>query len=407
MASFFEQLSRRLTGDRRDAPGGRAYRCRCGRPVFFRNSECLACHTPLGYDCRQARLLPLEAGPEPGQWQEADGPQQQSGPGSGPQWYRRCANFDSPSGCNWLVPLDAADAGAHSLCVACRLNRTIPDLSIAENQLLWRRIETAKRRLVSQLVSLGLPVASRSEDPERGLAFDLLRAAPEGPRIVTGHDNGLITLDIEEADDVQREVVRKQMHEPYRTLLGHLRHEVGHYYWERLVAQSSWLEGFRQLYGDERADYAQALQRNYEQGPRGDWALSHVSSYASVHPWEDWAETWAHYLHMVDTVDTALRFGLDTGRAEVLTEPFGADSLWKSDAHDAQAFLDFVNAWVELTNVLNEMSRSMGQPDFYPFVLPRAAVAKLQFIHCVVADAAHEAGRAATPLPGLSAANPA
>jgi hypothetical protein len=177
------------------------------------------------------------------------------------------------------------------------------------------------------------------------------------------------------------------LHEPYRTLLGHFRHEVGHYYWDRLVEGSCWQEPFRELFGDERADYAAALRANYEVGPRPDWALFHVSGYASSHPWEDWAETWAQYLHMVDIVDTALSFGLDTAHVEIETEPFDAAALWRPDWPDATDFLHFFNTWVQLTHMLNEMSRSMGQPDFYPFVLPRAAVAKLQLIHMVVGDA--------------------
>jgi hypothetical protein len=403
MASLFDLLTKRLVEvwKRPRAPGsGRAYRCICQRPVFFRNSMCLACKTPLGYESELGRLAPLAPGPEPRLWTLADGA---DGKGSPDALYRYCGNFDSAAGCNWLVPV-GADGKSPALCVACRLNRTIPDLSYPENGMLWERIEAAKRRLVSQLLALGLPVASReTEDPERGLMFDFLRAPPGGPPVMTGHADGLITLDIEEADDVRREHRRTQLHEPYRTLLGHLRHEIGHYYWQRLVVDSPWIEGFRELFGDERADYAAALDKHYREGPPPDWANFHVTSYASVHPWEDWAETWAHYLHMVDTVDTALSFGLDAEEVEIEVEPFGADALWRTDVPGANDFLEFLNSWVELTNVLNELSRSMGQPDFYPFVLPRAAVAKLQFIHCVVTGTRHEAGASA---PAAASASP-
>jgi hypothetical protein len=226
------------------------------------------------------------------------------------------------------------------------------------------------------------------EDVERGLAFDFLRPMPEQPTI-TGHSSGIVTLNIEEADDATRERIRTQLHEPYRTLLGHLRHEVGHYYWDRLVAGTPWLEPFRALFGDERADYGEALKRHYEQGPPPDWAQRHVSAYAASHPWEDWAETWAHYLHMVDTVETGMSFGLDAEDLEVDTEPFGLDVLEQAstDAQDTD-FLAFVNAWVEITALLNEMSRSMGQHDFYPFVLSRPAVRKLHFVHRVVIGSA-------------------
>jgi hypothetical protein len=203
---------------------------------------------------------------------------------------------------------------------------------------------------------------------------------------MTGHDNGVITLNIEEADDAKREQVRAQMREPYRTLLGHFRHEVGHYYWNRLVRDTPWLAEVRRLFGDDREDYGAALRRHYEHGPPSDWPRRFVTAYAAAHPWEDWAETWAHYLHMVDTVDTALSFGIDADQVQLDAEPWGPDALWQPEDPGAAEFLRFLNAWVELTAVLNELSRSMGQPDFYPFVLPRPAVAKLQLIHTVVQD---------------------
>jgi hypothetical protein len=181
------------------------------------------------------------------------------------------------------------------LCIACRLNRTIPDLNDPDNGRYWGEIEAAKRRLVSQLLALGLPVKSKiAEDPERGLMFDFLRSPPGGRAVMTGHANGLITMNVEEADNVKREKIKHDLHEPYRTLLGHFRHEVGHYYWDLLVRDTKWLGPFRQVFGDERANYAQALRRNYEAGPPPDWRNSYISSYAAMHPWEDWAETWAH-----------------------------------------------------------------------------------------------------------------
>lgn len=393
MASLFELVTRRLglawKPDLRDQEprAARAYRCRCGRPVFFRNSQCLACGAQLGYEVERARLLPLQQAPADTASTDPLGPWQIDGSGPDGPLYWRCANFGNAAGCNWLVPAEA-DGSHAELCAACRLNRTIPNLDVEENREAWRRIELAKRRLVSQLLALKLPVVSGVEgalgaDPDTGLAFDFLQPLPDAP-VMTGHASGVITLNIEEADDSTRERVRAQMHEPYRTLLGHLRHEVGHYYWDRLIANTQWLTPFRELFGDERADYAQALKHHYEHGPAPDWAQRCVSAYASTHPWEDWAETWAHYLHMVDTVDTALSFGLDAEDVELTAEPFTAADLWDPKAAGADDFLRFVNAWVELTAVLNELSRAMGQHDFYPFVLSRPAVAKLQFIHEVV-----------------------
>lgn len=390
---------------------GRNYRCRCGGPVFFRNSRCLACQTPLGYDPERGLLLALMPGPQPGTWQRwqvpavpakpqpdkllpGKLPQDRAVPGSAvpssapapasAPLYKRCANLATPARCNWLVP----QHDPLKLCRACRLNRTIPDLANPaqpDNGQLWGLIEMAKRRLVSSLILLGLPVASRiSEDPERGLMFDFLRSPASGPHILTGHDAGLITLNLDEADDAKREAVRKAMGEPYRTLLGHFRHEVGHYYWDRLVAGTAWMDGFHQLFGDETQDYAASLKRNYAQGPAPDWAQHFVSAYASCHPWEDWAECWAHYLHMRDGIDTALSLGLDLERLDLEVTPFTLDELHQPQDPQAAQFLAFVNHWTRLTTMLNEMSRSMGQPDFYPFALPAQAVAKLHFIHLLV-----------------------
>ena len=359
----------------------RAFSCACGRPVFFRNSECLACHRPLGYAATRGLLLALEPAPSRASrsgWREAGAPARRA-----PR-YARCANLDSAAACNWL--LDAAEVMAgFSLCRCCRLTRTRPDLSQPNAGLWWCRIEQAKRRLVSSLIGLGLPVQSRTEDAEQGLAFDLLLGPPEGPAVVTGHADGVITLDVSEADDARREARRHELGEPYRTLLGHLRHETGHYYWQRLVEPTDWLGTCRELFGDERQDYAEALQRHYANGPPPDWGQRFVSAYASAHPWEDWAETWAHYLHLVDTLDTARSFGLDGERVELSYERFDAD-LVKSEP-DAASFLQLINSWMELTGVLNELSRSMGVADFYPFVLSAPAVRKLHLVHRIVQGA--------------------
>jgi hypothetical protein len=272
-----------------------------------------------------------------------------------------------------------------ALCVACRLDRTIPDLSVPGNPEKWGRVEIAKRRLISSLLALGLPVASRmQEDPNRGLAFDFLGSPPGGPPVMTGHAAGVITLNIDEAEDAKREEVREAMHEPYRTILGHLRHETGHYYWDRIIAGSRRLEGFRRVFGDERQDYGQALQRHHSQGPPPDWQQNFISAYASAHPWEDWAETWAHYLHMTDTLDTASSFRLELDRSRMPFERFTEEVLFESEPVGVAPFLPLINGWILLTAALNELSLSMGLADFYPFVLSRAAVTKLDFVHLAV-----------------------
>jgi hypothetical protein len=358
--------------------GGRRYRCRCGRPVFFRNSRCLACRTELGYEPNLARVIPIEPIPDSSEWRVANGVE------GGSVRYRRCANMELPAGCNWLLSDLDKLAMTQGLCIACRLNRTIPDLSVPENCILWNRIEAAKRRLISIVLVLGLPVVSKDEDPEHGLAFDFLRSPDKGPRVVTGHANGLITMNIEEARSSTREQIRERLNEPYRTLLGHFRHEVGHYYWDRLIAGTPWIDEFRRLFGDERADYGEALRRNYAEGPPADWPDRFISAYASTHPWEDWAETWAHIQHMTDTLATAMSFDLDPNELDFQIDPFPADELYLPNEPGAERFLTFLNSWIALAAVMNEMLRGMGETDFYPFALPRAVVAKLHFIYVVV-----------------------
>ncbi len=349
---------------------------------------CLACLTPLGYDPMLARLLPLKPG---------EGADICLGPQDASPHYLRCANLHTAAACNWLLP--QSEAPQHdNLCRACRLNRTIPDLNDPlhpDNGKLWGRIEMAKRRLVSALLVMGLPVASReTEDTERGLMFDFLRSREGQPPVMSGHGNGLITLNITEADSVHRESTRKAMQERYRTLVGHLRHEVGHYYWDRLVQASPWEVEFREMFGDERRDYAESLKTHYASGPPADWSTRYVSSYASSHPWEDWAETWAHYMHMHDTVDTALSFGLSVDSSQLEFTPFTLDVLHQPNAPDAENFLAFLNHWTQLTVLLNGMARAMGQPDTYPFAMPHQVVAKLHFIHLlVVSTSANQAAR--------------
>jgi hypothetical protein len=360
--------------DQRLARHSRSYRCRCGNVVFFDNTQCLACQSQLGYLPDEGRIAALDPGPEPGTWRvqgRAD-------------LLKCCANRESPASCNWMMY--AANPKMH--CAACRLNRAIPDLGDQDNARYWRQIEAAKRRLVSQLIAMGLPVRSKiHDDPEHGVMFDFLRSPPKGPQVMTGHASGLITLNVEEADDAKREAIRHAMREPYRALLGHFRHEIGHYYWDRLIWDTKWLEPFRQLFGDERASYAEAIKRNYEQGPPANWGESYISSYATMHPWEDWAETWAHYMHIVDSLGTAVGYGVNLERNEGRVQPFGKEALYAPQDPLADRFLHLLNAWLRMTMLLNELARSMGQPDFYPFVMSKPVVAKLQFVQMVVADA--------------------
>lgn len=338
----------------------------CGQPLYFENSKCESCGRQLGYLPSKETITALEPA---GNAQRALADPKRR--------YRLCANAQYEA-CNWLVTAD----GPEIFCAACRHNRNIPDLSIADNLIDWRAIELAKHRLFYTLLKLGLPLATRTEDPN-GLTFDFLSpelpALDGTPHVLTGHDNGLITINLAEADDAHRERQRRQMGEPYRTLLGHFRHEIAHYYWDKLVPNNvANLEGFRSLFGDERRDYAQALQDHYNNGPPPDWTEHYVTSYASSHPWEDFAETWAHYLHMVDTLETASSFGL-TVRPR-LHKAAALSAAIDFDPHNAE--LDqLISTWLPLTFAVNSVNRSMGLPDLYPFVLSPPAIAKLSYVH--------------------------
>jgi hypothetical protein len=267
----------------------------------------------------------------------------------------------------------------------------VPDLSLPMNLRRWRQIEQAKRRLFYTLLRLQLPLTSRAND-DKGLAWDFLADSQIGQastQVMTGHFDGVITINIAEADDDERERRRVALHEPYRTLLGHFRHEVGHYYWIMLVERNprpSVMDRFRVTFGDERNDYRTALNNHYLNGAPSEWQETWVSSYASSHPWEDWAETWAHYLHMVDTLETASAFGL---RLRSRTLDASLETAIDFDPHVAS--LDrLIAGWLPLTFAANSLNRSMGQKDMYPFVLTPVVVSKLAFVHEMIRAVAGE-----------------
>jgi len=338
----------------------------CGNRVFFENLSCETCASLLGFAPEEQRMLAFEA-------QGAEAPWRRRGP-AGAAW-RPCVNR-AAGVCNWMVPLD----GEHAHCVSCRTTHTIPELAKPENLGYWAALEQAKRRLFYTLNELVLPTPNKDADPANGLSFEFLEQVDPGKRVLTGHDEGVITLNIAEADDAQRERVRLSMHEPYRTLLGHFRHEIGHYYWDRLVRGTPWIDEYRSLFGDERADYAEALQRHYA-SPSPDWPQRFISVYASSHPWEDWAETWAHYLHMVDGLETAASWGMRLDFALPGGPPLAAASLNLA----ADSIRDTViDQWLPVSQFINAMDRSLGAHDSYPFVIAAPVVDKLDFIHRVV-----------------------
>lgn len=346
----------------------RLFRCQnCDQLLYFENTRCERCKFRLGYLPDRAQLSAVD---QQGQeWRPLASPDR-------PRRFCANAEFDV---CNWTIPTDSPD----SYCAACRHNRTVPDTTLDNNLQAWRKLEAAKHRLFYTLVRFCLPLATRNEDPE-GLAFDFLADSPDpsGPKVMTGHDNGLITIALQEADDAERETRRKNMGEPYRTLLGHFRHEVGHYFWDKLVRDGGKLDACRAVFGDDSISYEQALQKHYAEGPPANWQDSYVSAYATTHPWEDFAETWAHYLHIVDTLETASSFGLrvqpkldNTGmlHAKIDFDPYKEGDITR-----------IIDDWLPLAFAVNSLNRSMGQPDLYPFVLSPAVITKLGFIHDLV-----------------------
>lgn len=321
----------------------RAFACRtCGNRLFFENSVCVACGSPLGYSRGEGAIVPVTDGA----YVDADG-----------LVWHMCRNLHL-SGCTWLARLDGGQ------CFSCDLTRTRPSDADLEGLAQFPIAEAAKRHLIAELDELGLPIVTRADDPDEGLCFDLLSSVTE--RIVIGHDHGVITIDLAEGDDVQRVRMQRELGEPYRTMLGHFRHEIGHYYETRLVT-GDLAEEARLLFGDESRPYDDAVECHYRTAPPPGWEESYISSYATMHPFEDFAETFAHFLHIRDTLGTAEAHGLV--------------------AVSAGSFADVVrDEWIPLATALNEINRSMGRRPLYPFVLPDPVVAKLQFVAALVAS---------------------
>jgi hypothetical protein len=341
----------------------------CGGLVYFENTSCLNCGTALAYlpDVSEVRGLNLA---EEQKWKSTSG-----------RHYRLCQNYIEHDVCNWAVPIE----DPNTYCVSCRLTQVIPDLSVNGNRLAWAKFEAAKRRLNYSLLGFGLPVRSKLEDPKDGVAYAFLADLPGAP-VLTGHDFGIITINLAEADDAERETRRVRLHEPYRTILGHFRHEIGHYYWDRFFLDEESLEAFRGVFGDEREDYEQALKRHYESGAPAGWQENFISTYATTHAWEDWAETWAHYLHMADALETAAAVGLSL-KPRRIDEP----SL-KLSGQPLASFDAMIENWVSLTYVLNNLNRGLGLQDGYPFVLSNPVIQKLRFVHDRIRKAASPPG---------------
>jgi hypothetical protein len=341
----------------------------CGQLVFFDNVHCLRCRSPLGFSDARRKVVALTA-LGLNRFVEVSQP---------PMNWHRCATA-AITGCNWLVPEES------TLCRSCALTRTRPADNDEEGVREFVRAEAAKRRLIFQLDELDLPIAARDENAGAGLAFDLLSSKEQ--KVITGHDDGLITLDLAEADDEHREHLRLQLNEPYRTLLGHFRHEIGHYYWPILVDNPTTLEACRALFGDDTVDYAQAVERHYgSDSDTRSWADSHISHYAAMHPYEDWAETFAHYLHILDSLQTARSFGLQSQTTK--TTPEATESTHPTRPDGSRTFGELIDHWLQMSYALNQMNRSMGRDDLYPFVLPPTVIRKLAFVDRMVRHRSH------------------
>lgn len=333
----------------------RTYSCsNCGTRIHFENHLCLQCGAQLGYLPDDDVMLAIDSGP--------------------PTAAVSCSNRNSAAQCNWLLP--AQDVSG--MCGCCRFTRTIPPQDQDAGRVAWRRLERAKRYVFAWLLQHGLPLIGRSEDPEHGLVFDFLVPFPDTEPVITGHANGVISINALEADPVERERQREELGERYRTVLGHVRHEIGHYYWTRLIEGTPRLDEFRALFGDETRDYACTLGNYYQTPDDGGWRDRFISRYASAHPLEDWAETWAHYLLISDSLDTAahwqLRVGAFPDSPVALNQPVG-----KMRSETFRRWL--ILKWLPLSQYLNASCRAFGTLDAYPFVLPAPVIDKLVFIH--------------------------
>jgi hypothetical protein len=357
------------------------FRCdHCDHALYFENVVCEHCGHRLGYEPEANALVSLEPHDHDGTWiaPHLDG-----------RAFVFCANTEFGA-CNWLIEAGSDDR----FCRACRHNEIIPPMEDAQNLIRWQVIERAKKRLIYSLLRMRLPLATRGQDPVHGLSFRFLKEELSPEPVMTGHSGGVITILLSEADDAQREYRRTSLNEPYRTLLGHFRHEIGHHYWDILVSGSPALAEFRSLFGDETLPYDDALQHYYANGAPTDWQARFISGYATSHPWEDFAETWAHYLHLVDTTEMASAFGVHMRPPLDLTGELTARIDFDPYLNaDLSALID---NWVPLASLINNLNRAVGQHDAYPFVLTPVVLDKLGFIHRLVRDA----GAAQWTVPG-------
>ena len=355
----------------------RLYRCdNCGNAVHFDNRSCVNCGFRLAFVPEALSMHTVAPDESPqgsfgvARWRRLD--QQQF-------VYRFCPNAEWDI-CNWLVPADSDE----QYCQCCRHNGLVPDPSSEVGLKRWRAISEAQRNLFYSFLRWDLPRQTRKEDPQGGLIFDLKddEILPDGSckPVLIGHDEGQIVIRTAEADDLTREQMREQLNEPYRTLLGHFRHETGHFIWNKLVRDQNKLDGFRAVFGDETRDYQEALDDHYRNGPARGWGANYISYYATTHPWEDFAECFAHVLHIVDSLETAHIYG-------IALAPLSHQELAAHAHFDPYSVLDFdriAEIWIPLSVALNSIHHSMGERDLYPFILTPAITAKLKYVHGLI-----------------------
>ena len=323
------------------------FKCpRCKGTLYFNNRAC-GCGTQVAFDPEAEKFEILDAA---------------------------CANREQ-IGCNWK-----AASGQGSLCRACAMTEVVPDSMVNTNVPLWADTEAAKRWV---LVNLGQWGWLKAGDQGPWPRFHLLsEVTSSGPAPVTmGHADGLITINVTEADPAQRVARREKLSERYRTLTGHFRHELGHYVFQRLVEDERFAAAFRNRFGDERADYGAALSQHYDNGPPQGWQDNHITEYASSHPHEDWAETFAHLVHLTDMIDSANATGLRQSST-------GVPDPYRTSDGDA-----VISAGANLGIAFNHVNRSMGLFDLYPFVIAPAVRDKLAFVRAAVAAGPREAAK--------------
>ena len=321
----------------------RAFGCEvCGAELFFENSVCVRCGSAVGYSREHGTLVAVTA----------DRP--------------ICANLNR-CGCNWI----ADPASVLGLCFSCRLTRTRPADADAVGLAQYWVAEAAKRRLIFGLDELELPIMI--SDGFAGLAFDLL-SSTQG-KIITGHLNGIITLDLAESNDSHREALRQSMDEPYRTVLGHFRHEIGHYYCQLLALTPDRRDEFRTLFGDETLSYEEALQRHY--ASRELASSGRASSSARTRPCIR-SRISRRCSATSCTSPTRCRrrgsSGCCRNRISATTSSRHAGTARKLRKSLLERPMAEVvgETWLPVSKGLNQINRSMGKPDLYPFVLRTA-----------------------------------